>query len=277
MSTWREKYNVHPADNIFPMMSDEELQKLGESIRTNGLKQPIILFGKPKDVPTVLDGRNRLEAMERVGLEPKACQLQYTEEDPVAFVISANIIRRHLTKQQQADLIVAAVKGEEKPGQAGPVSGLTDFGDQLVDGINELVDRVAGGSPHIKGGRGKRNPIKEKALAINAALPKEQQVSERTIKRAIAKAEGKTPAAKQYTARPMPKPRSGKPVVGIDAVRQCYLDRCAEPDVDLDSEQEIVIDALREIAGKRAMQAQADDDLGDIPEGLNRRRQGGAP
>ena len=51
----------------------------------------------------------------------------------------------------------------------------------------------------------------------------------------------------------------------------------SDPDVDLDSEQEIVIDALREIAGKRAMQAQADDDLGDIPEGLDQRRQGGAP
>ena len=61
----------------------------------------------------------------------------------------------------------------------------------------------------------------------------------------------------KYTARPMPKPKSGKPVVGIDAVRQCYLDRCAEPDVDLDAEQKIVFDALLEIAGKRAMQAQS--------------------
>ena len=57
----------------------------------------------------------------------------------------------------------------------------------------------------------------------------------------------------KYTARPMPKPKSGKPVVGIDAVRQCYLDRCAEPDVDLDAEQKIVFDALREIDGKRAL------------------------
>ena len=268
MSTWREKYKVHPAANIFPMMSDEELQKLGEDIRTNGLKQPIILFAMPKDVPTVLDGRNRLEAMERVGLEPKPYLLQYTEDDPVTFVISANIIRRHLTKQQQADLIVAAVKAAEKPGQAGPVSGLTDFGDQLVDGINELV---ADGSPHIKGGRGKRNPIKEKALAINAALPKEQQVSERTIKRAMAKAEGKTPEPKRYAARPLPKPRSGKPIIGIEAARRHYLDRCAEPGVDLDGEQEIIIDALREIGGKRAMQA-SDDDLGDIPACLDRRR-----
>ena len=105
--------------------------------------------------------------------------------------------------------------------------------------------------PVSKGGRGKKNAVKAKALEINSALPKEQQVSEPTIKRAMAKADGKTPA------RPMPKPKSGKPVIGIDAVRQCYLDRCAEPDIDLDAEQKIVFDAWREIAGKRAMQAQS--------------------
>ena len=88
----------------------------------------------------------------------------------------------------------------------------------------------------------------------------------------MAKAEGKTPEPKRYAGRPLPKPRSGKPIIGIDAARRHYLDRCAEPDVDLDAEQEIIIDALREIAGKRAMQA-ADDDLGNIPECLDRRRQ----
>jgi hypothetical protein len=77
----------------------------------------------------------------------------------------------------------------------------------------------------------------------------------------------------KYAARPMPKPKSGKPVVGLEAARRHYLDLCADPDVDLDAEQDIIIiDALREIAGKRAMQA-ADDDLGNIPAGLDRRRQ----
>ena len=36
-------------------------------------------------------------------------------------------------------------------------------------------------------------------------------------------------------------------------MRQCYLDRCAEPDVDLGAEQKIIFDALLEIAGKRAL------------------------
>jgi hypothetical protein len=60
--------------------------------------------------------------------------------------------------------------------------------------------------------------------------------------------------------------------VGIDAARRYYLDRCAEPDIDLDAEQEIIIDALREIAGKRAISAQATRDDLDIPPFLDRRR-----
>ena len=97
------------------------------------------------------------------------------------------------------------------------------------------------------GGRGKKNPIKEKAVAVG----KKHGISEATVKRSIAKAEGKLPEPKRYTARPLPKPKSGKPVVGLDAARRHYLDLCAGPDVDLDAEQDIIADALREIAGKR--------------------------
>ena len=112
--------------------------------------------------------------------------------------MSFNVHRRHLSQQDRADAIVAwiaTIEADNKPGQAGPVS-------------------------ELKGGRGKRNPIKEKALAINAELPKEQQVSERTIKRAIAKAEGKTPKPKP---KPQPKelPDDYREIPGgIDSARE---------------------------------------------------------
>jgi hypothetical protein len=249
---WREKYKVHPAADVFPMMSDAALADLGRDIKTNGLKHPICFFQTDLDEEAVLiDGRNRLEAMERAGIGGGYIDKHYySKGDPVSHIIGLNIRRRHLSQQERSDLIVAAVKAGKEPRQRY-VGGIS--GSSMPENKPGQVGPVA-----EKGGRGKRNPIKEEALAVNAALPKEQQVSERTIKRSLAKAEGKAPAPepKQYAARPMPKPRSGKPVVGIDAVRQCYLDRCGEPDVDLDAEQEIIIDALREIAGKRAMQAQ---------------------
>jgi hypothetical protein len=41
-SHWRDKYKVHPAADVFPMLSDDELAKLGEDIKANGLQSPII-------------------------------------------------------------------------------------------------------------------------------------------------------------------------------------------------------------------------------------------
>ena len=246
MSKWRDK--VHPAADAFPMMLEDELAKLTEDIKANGMRFPITL---DKD-GGLLDGRNRLEALERAGLDLPSGQTQiYLGDDPVGFIVSANIHRRHLTKQQQADLIVAAHKAAaeaaDKPRQLGEVSA--------------------------KGGRAKVDTVK--AAAVAAA--KEHGISKRTVERAFAKAEGKIPETQAIAGpRLRTKPKL-ETHIGIDAARRYYLERCAEPDVDLDAEMETILDALREIAGKRAMQAQADDDLGDIPEGLDRRRQGGAP
>ena len=42
--SWRDQYKVHPAADVFPMMSDEELEALGDDIKKNGLRQPIPSF-----------------------------------------------------------------------------------------------------------------------------------------------------------------------------------------------------------------------------------------
>lgn len=42
MSKWR--YKVHPAADVFPIMSDEELDTLGKDIEENGLREPIAIM-----------------------------------------------------------------------------------------------------------------------------------------------------------------------------------------------------------------------------------------
>jgi hypothetical protein len=130
---WRDDYRVHPAADVFPMMSDDELVELGEDIKANGLKVPMaytVIDGEK----FILDGRNRLEAMERAGIEmpfgmlqPFTCCADY--DTAASTIISVNIKRRHFTKQQQADYTVAALKAAEqakteaeKGCQAGTVS-----------------------------------------------------------------------------------------------------------------------------------------------------------
>src|SRR5215216_2203690 len=38
--SWRDVLPVHPAADLFPMMSPEDLRALGEDIKANGLKHP---------------------------------------------------------------------------------------------------------------------------------------------------------------------------------------------------------------------------------------------
>jgi hypothetical protein len=257
-SKWRQHFKVHPAADAFPMMEGEELQKLGEDIKANGLRDPITVNAEG----ALLDGRNRLEAGESAGVP--VCdqhQVRTFEGDDaaqVAFIISKNVHRRHLTQGQLADVLVALAKMEveKETGPSGPVS---DDAGKMPE-IPPEFDR--------RGGRGKKNPVKEQAFRLNQALPKEQQVGERTIKRAVAKSDAKEakpkakvtkpkPQIRRYTPRPLPKPRSGKPVLGLEAARRAYLDLCTDPAVDIDAEIDLVTNTLREIAGKRGTKAMA--------------------
>jgi DNA-binding Lrp family transcriptional regulator len=121
---WRDHIKVHPAADLFPMMSDDELRALGEDIKKRGLTVHLCFWSPSQDrwekgESYLLDGRNRLEAMERAGIEiPFADGLKGVIKriflgdapdgryaDPYAFVISANIHRRHLTAEKKLKLV----------------------------------------------------------------------------------------------------------------------------------------------------------------------------
>jgi hypothetical protein len=130
MPSWRDVLPIHPAAELFPLMSSEELRELGADIKANGLKNPIVLWfpDHESNKPELLDGRNRLDAMDAAGI-PVVCddwrgggthQLQvnwrevYAPTDPHAYVISANIRRRHLTTAQKDELIAKLLKADPK-------------------------------------------------------------------------------------------------------------------------------------------------------------------
>jgi ParB-like chromosome segregation protein Spo0J len=94
-------YADHPFASIFPMMAPDEYGALREDIRAHGLREPIWLFEGQ-----ILDGRNRYRACQDVGVTPRADT--YIGDDPIAFVISLNLQRRHLTPGQKADVALRA-------------------------------------------------------------------------------------------------------------------------------------------------------------------------
>jgi hypothetical protein len=89
------KFATHPAADVFPMLADDELNELADDIKGHGLVHPIVV----KD-GLLIDGRNRREACRRAGVVPTTIELNGA--DPLAYIISTNIKRRHLNKGQQA-------------------------------------------------------------------------------------------------------------------------------------------------------------------------------
>src|SRR6516165_2311587 len=130
MTSWRDIIKIHPACKLFPLMSPEELRELGEDIRANELTSPIVLWRDSEGNVLLLDGRNRLDAMEMVGLtitlgkhDELLCDAfndlpqrdisgSIDAVDPYDFVISANVRRRHLSAQQKGDLIAAVLEAK---------------------------------------------------------------------------------------------------------------------------------------------------------------------
>jgi hypothetical protein len=102
-----DQFEFHPLADKFPLMERDDLLKLADDILVNGLHEPITLYqGK------ILDGRNRYRACKELTtfkFVPAHFRELPRDLDPLAFVISANIHRRHLTAEQKRDLLATLI------------------------------------------------------------------------------------------------------------------------------------------------------------------------
>lgn len=92
----------HKIANIFPLMDGDEFDQLVTDIKQNGLLVPIIMYEGQ-----IIDGRNRYRACLEADIEPR--YEQYNGTDPLEYIISINLHRRHLNESQRA-LIAAKIK-----------------------------------------------------------------------------------------------------------------------------------------------------------------------
>lgn len=106
----------HEAANIFPLMDEDELRTLAEDIGLRGQLVPIELCDG-----MIIDGRNRWAACEFAGIEP--ITVEVNPKDPVAYVLSLNLHRRHLDETQRA-MVGGRAKGVyEKQAKERMLSG----------------------------------------------------------------------------------------------------------------------------------------------------------
>ena len=101
----------HPAADIFPPMSDAEYSALKADIEQHGQKEPVVYWRGQ-----LIDGRHRHRACEELGIQCSECELD-DDDDPVSYVVSLNLHRRHLDESQRA-MVAARIanlkRGEKK-------------------------------------------------------------------------------------------------------------------------------------------------------------------
>src|SRR5262245_22511968 len=130
----------HPLADIFPLLDGQDFAELVADIREHGLHEAIVLYEDK-----ILDGRNRYRACLEAGVEP--IFTVYSGDDPVAYVVSLNLRRRHLNESQRA--MVAAKLATLKDGQRadlveglpiGRASELLNVGERSVARAREVQE-----------------------------------------------------------------------------------------------------------------------------------------
>lgn len=124
---------VHPAAELFPLIEGDEFDQLVADIDANGLLEPVWVMPDG----ALLDGRNRVKACVKTSTPIQT--RTYEGSDPIGFVLSLNLKRRHLTTGQRAMLalqVEALIAQTNKPGRRWEVED-----DVIVADLPQLSDR----------------------------------------------------------------------------------------------------------------------------------------
>jgi len=129
------KYSIHPLAEKMPPMSEQEFSALVDDIAENGLLEPITLYQG-----MVLEGRHRYKACIQLGYKFKETNfVALATGDPLAYVVSKNIMRRHLTAEQKRELIKALL--EEKPNASSRmIARLARVSHHTVEDVRQEVE-----------------------------------------------------------------------------------------------------------------------------------------
>ena len=165
------KLPVHPLAELLPMADDETLDGIADDVGLRGFRpdRPIILLDG-----MILDGRNRREACRRAREKHgrhvgDAYVKDWANEagSPLDFVVSDNVLRRHLTTSQKA-LVGANLAnwangmnqhtvGSEPVRTQKQVAGMLGISERIIQQANrvrehsdELVQKVVSGELKVK-------------------------------------------------------------------------------------------------------------------------------
>lgn len=156
---------------LLPDLSEDEYESLKADIAARGVMVPVEL----EETGAILDGHHRVRACGELGITdyPRIIRTGLSEDEKREHVLALNLERRHLTREQRAQL-VATLRGKgwslrrigERLGIT-QVTAMRDLDDPVVTNVTtELPD-------HIVGASGKSYPAKRPA--VYADTPKAEE------------------------------------------------------------------------------------------------------
>lgn len=177
----------HDYANLFPMLDANAQDALRADIKAHGVREPIIIFAG-----RILDGRNRYMAARDLGLDFPVADFEGTDAEALAFVLSTNLHRRHLTESQRSAVAAKLAnmgrgnpdfsKGANLPNSGveatAPVSvadaaAMLNVSERSVKAARKVQNE---GAPELNAA------VESGAVAVSAAasvaeLPKEEQAA----------------------------------------------------------------------------------------------------
>ncbi len=164
--------DFHPLASLFPMIEGEEFAELVADVRKHGVREPIVIYQNK-----ILDGRNRYRAAIAAGVEARL--IEYDGDDPLAYVISLNLKRRHLDELQRAMVAARIATLRRGANQHSPIgetsqadaAAMLNVGKRTVERAREVIDE---GVPELAAAVD-TGAVSVSAAADVATLPKPEQ------------------------------------------------------------------------------------------------------
>jgi DNA-binding Lrp family transcriptional regulator len=270
--SWRERFaelgiGIHPAAERFPPMTEPELVKTGNDILKNGLRFPLVLFCErvkrgrddyPRhDELVLLDGRNRLSAMEKAGIRlfegdrfaPEVLidgvrnpvEILWRDVgngevcDPVDYIVSANILRRHLSVEAKEKIATDVLK--ERPERSNrEVAKLVKLSHPKIAKIRSELEKtgdVETVSTRIDS-KGRQQPARKPAKHPSNEARREKQASAQGAPSGTPTASASTPPRAFRMAEGPPHVSDGQDVGRVQsAILNAYLALKAVDKADL--------------------------------------------
>lgn len=181
---------IHPLAARWPLMPDDELAALAESIATDGLSHPLILDAQGR----LVDGRNRLEACRLAGVSPKYLTPRGldTEDAVRSYIGRVNAQRRNVATGQKAMAVAddLAAAGKRKNGRWARGSVITDSGNNesqtwlnnmrlaglVLDWRPDLTDQVIAGPVTLNDAAGQAEAARDAQALAEARAKREAEM-----------------------------------------------------------------------------------------------------